>query len=244
MSSTQNINDSYNRIPQSKVKETGRGNVSRPAFPVAAVRVPDISINKSPAVIVSPVQSALNAYDADAQISLTKLRDIVVGPAQQLNEARLEELIQLFEEREESLHAALREMQKQNMEFELTLNKTLSEKLNFLKTEFLSITENVLDYTKRTATDLSQEIANCRNEASLLVADTKSVVTQKIDALETYSKSALDQKSEQLQVEMGRLHSTQKSYIESKGRASHIAIGRLLKEAGESLARESGSMAG
>ncbi len=211
------------------------------AFRATAPRAKNMIMEQGDAGSTPHVGLALNAMDSDAQTALMKLRELVVGPSQQLNEARLEELIKLCEEREDQLQAALRDMQLRNSDLEFELRKVLSENSNSLRSEILDINESLLEQSKKTSTALHDDIATLRKEIHVLTQNSKETASQRIDATEVRFNASLTKKFDHLQSEMIQLRDLMMANIENERRSSHASIGRLLQEAGESLAREAGT---
>ena len=224
-----------------KSKDGERVGGSEVAFRAATPRAKNMMIEQTDAASTPHVELALNAMDSDAQTALMKLRELVVGPSQQLNEARLEELIKLCEEREEQLQAALRDMQLRNSDLEFELKKVLSENSNSLRSEILDINESLLEQAKKTSAGLHDDLSSLRKETNALTQNVKDIAAQRIDATEARLSAALTKKFDHLQSEMVQLRDMMLANVEDERRSSHVAIGRLLQEAGETLARESGS---
>ena len=229
-----------------KLKEIGRINISSVSFPVTNPRSPRSSVdgaeatNSMPSEAISnmtpAVQVAMGAVDADAQSVLMKLRELVVGPSQQLNEARLEELISLCELRDEQLHAALRDMEQRNAELEYELKKLLADNNDALRLELQEGHQNMAEQSLKTAVGLREDIGTLREETNVLVQVTTDAILQKIDAAEARANSSLTQRCDQLQMAMGQLQELMMATVENERRATNKSLGRFLQEAGESLA--------
>ncbi len=226
-----------------KAKEGDRVGGSEVAFRAAPPRAKNMMTEQTDTPSMQHVELSLNATDSDAHSALMKLRELVVGPSQQLNEARLEELIKLCEEREEQMQAALRDMQLRNSDLEFELRKVLSENSNSLRSEILDINESLLEQSKRTSAGLHDDMGSLRKETSALTLSVKEMAAQRIDATEARFSASLTKKFDHLQSEMIQLRDLLTANIESERRSSHAAIGRLLQEAGETLARDSGMKA-
>jgi hypothetical protein len=185
----------------------------------------------------SPVQMAMVAGQAEAQDALAKLRDLLVGPTQQLNEARLEELIKLFEERENDLRSALRDMQKRNSELEVALKQSDLENANALKTEMRSVTDSMATDMKKGFTSLREELAVLRSEAHSLFAASKEFTVERIATLESRTASQLETRGEKIKGEVAAAHHALELKIRDESRNSQQVFSRVLKEAGEGLSR-------
>ena len=223
-----------------KPKDGERVGVSEVAFRAPTPRAKNMMTQQTEPTSMQPVELSLNAIDSDAHSALMKLRELVVGPSQQLNEARLEELIKLCEEREEQLQAALRDMQLRNSDLEFELRKVLSENSNSLRSEILDINESLMEQSKKTTAGLHDEMGALRKETNVLSQSVKDMAAQRIEATEARFNASLTKKFDHLQSEMIQLRDMLTANIDNERRASHVAIGRLLQEAGETLARESG----
>ena len=226
-----------------KGKEGERVGVSEVAFRATPPRAKNMMTEQTDTNSMQHVELSLNASDSDAHSALMKLRELVVGPSQQLNEARLEELIKLCEEREEQMQAALRDMQLRNSDLEFELRKVLSENSNSLRSEILDINESLLEQSKRASAGLHDDMGALRKETSALTLSVKEMAAQRIDATEARFSASLTKKFDHLQSEMIQLRDLLTANIESERRSSHAAIGRLLQEAGETLTRDSGMKA-
>ena len=224
-----------------KPKDGERVGVSEVAFRAPTPRAKNMMTQQTDPTSMQPVELSLNAIDSDAHSALMKLRELVVGPSQQLNEARLEELIKLCEEREEQLQAALRDMQLRNSDLEFELRKVLSENSNSLRSEILDINESLMEQSKKTTAGLHDEMGALRKETNVLSQSVKDMAAQRIEATEARFNASLTKKFDHLQSEMIQLRDMLTANIDNERRASHVAIGRLLQEAGETLARESGA---
>lgn len=223
-----------------KPKDGEHVGVSEVAFRATTPRAKNMMTEQADPTSMQPGELSLNAIDSDAHSALMKLRELVVGPSQQLNEARLEELIKLCEEREEQLQAALRDMQLRNSDLEFELRKVLSENSNSLRSEILDINESLLEQSKKTTAGLHDEMGALRKETNVLSQSVKDMSAQRIEATEARFNASLTKKFDHLQSEMIQLRDMLTANIDNERRASHVAIGRLLQEAGETLARESG----
>ncbi len=224
-----------------KAKDGERVGASEVAFRAPVPRAKNMMAEQSDNASTQQVALSLNAMDSDAHSALMKLRELVVGPSQQLNEARLEELIKLCEEREEQLQAALRDMQLRNSDLEFELRKVLSENSNSLRSEILDINESLLEQSKKTSASLHDDLSNLRKETNALTQNAKDLAVQRVEATEARFNASLTKKFDHLQSEMIQLRDMMAANIENERRTSHVSIGRLLQEAGEALAREAGS---
>jgi hypothetical protein len=187
--------------------------------------------------IPSPVQMAMVAGQADAQDALAKLRDLLVGPTQQLNEARLEELVNLFDERENDLRNAMRDMQKRNAELEVALKQSDIESSQKLKTEMLAVTDSLAAEMKKTFSSLREELAVLRSEAHSLFAASKEFAVERIATLESRTSATIDSKNEKIKGEVAAVSHALELKIRDEAKASQHTFSRVLKEASEGLNR-------
>jgi hypothetical protein len=185
----------------------------------------------------SPVQMAMVAGQAEAQDALAKLRDLLVGPTQQLNEARLEELIKLFEERENDLRSALREMQKRNAELEVALKQSDLQTANAIKTEMHAVTDSMANDMKKGFSSLREELAVLRSEAHSLFAASKEFAVERIATLETRVASQMETRGEKIKGEVAASAHALEQKIRDESRNSQQVFSRVLKEASEGMNR-------
>lgn len=183
------------------------------------------------------VDLAKTGGEMDAHAALLKLRELVVGPAQQLNEARLEELIKIFEEREAELRAVMRDIQKRNSELEVALKQSSLDQLNVFKSEFQSLTDSMNNESKKIVTNIRDDISAARKEALSLVQDAKSVGDQKLEALSVRTKSLVEAETGKLRVDLETMSDNLETAVTASQRDAQLNISRVLKEASENMAR-------
>lgn len=188
-------------------------------------------------VTPTAVELARASGEADSHAVLLKLRELVVGPAQQLNEARLEELMNIFEERESELRGAMRDMQKRNSELEVALKQSCLDQLNAFKAEFQSLTDAMSIDAKKAVTSIRDDITAVRKEALSLVEDGKAVLEQKIEVQAARTKSLVDSETGKLRVDLKSMGNTLATAVENGQREAQLNISRVLKDASENLAR-------
>jgi hypothetical protein len=187
----------------------------------------------------STVEMARMSADSDANATLMKLRELVVGPAQQLNEARLEELMKIFEEREAELRAVMRDVQKRNSELEVELKQHSLEQLNACKAEFRASTEAMSAESKKTFATIRDEIAGARKEALTLIEDAKAVAEQKLEAQRVRLTSLLEAETSKLRLDQEAAAEKAENSLRLSQREAQLNISRILKDASDNLASAS-----
>ncbi len=175
--------------------------------------------------------------EADAHAALLKLRELVVGPAQQLNEARLEELMKIFEEREAELRGVMRDIQKRNSELEVALKQSSLDQLNVFKAEFQALTDSMSNESKKIVATIRDDISAARKEALSLVQDAKAVADQKLEAQAVRVKSLVESETGKLRVDIETMGDNLDTAVTASQREAQLNISRVLKEASENLAR-------
>jgi hypothetical protein len=185
----------------------------------------------------SSVDLARVGGDADAHAALLKLRELVVGPAQQLNEARLEELMKIFEEREAELRAVMRDIQRRNSELEVALKQSSLDQLNAFKSEFQALTDSMSNESKKVFSTIRDDISAARKEALSLVQDAKAVADQKLEAQHVRTISLVDAETGKLRVDLESLGDNLETAVSASQREAQLNISRVLKEASENLSR-------
>jgi F0F1-type ATP synthase membrane subunit b/b' len=189
------------------------------------------------AAVPTSVDLARSSTDFDANAALMKLRELVVGPTQQLNEARLEELIKIFDEREAELRGVMRDIQKRNSELEVTLKQSSLDQLNACKAEFQALTDSMTIESKKVFANIREELAGLRKETLSLVQDAKDVADQKLDAQQLRTKSQIDGETSKLRLDIETVTETLETAMTTGQREAQFNISRVLKEASENLAR-------
>jgi hypothetical protein len=208
------------------------------------VNVPMTITSESRAVVTRVRPSTPSAVDlvkagseTDAHAALLKLRELVVGPAQQLNEARLEELMKIFEEREAELRSVMRDIQKRNSELEVALKQSSLDQLNVFKAEFQALTDSMSNESKKLVASIRDDISAARKEALSLVQDAKAVADQKLEAQAVRTKSLVEAETGKLRVDIESMSDTLESAVTASQREAQLNISRVLKEASENMAR-------
>jgi hypothetical protein len=209
-----------------------------------SVTVPMTSANESHAASTrvrhtSPtaVDMARISADSDANAALMKLRELVVGPTQQLNEARLEELIKIFDEREAELRSVMRDIQKRNSELEVALKQSSLDQLNAFKAEFQTLTDTMTNENKKVFATVRDDISSARKEAMSLVQEAKAVADQKLEAQNLRTKSLVDAEAGKLRLDLESTTDKLETTVTLSQREAQSTISRVLKEASEQLAR-------
>ena len=183
------------------------------------------------------VELVRNSTDFDANAALMKLRELVVGPTQQLNEARLEELVKIFDEREAELRGVMRDIQKRNSELEVALKQSSLDQLNACKAEFQALTDSMTIESKKVFSNIREELASLRKETLSLVQDAKDVADQKLEAQQLRTKSLVDAETSKLRLDIETVSETLETAMTTGQREAQFNISRVLKEASENLAR-------
>lgn len=184
----------------------------------------------------SAVEMVRSSNDADANAALMKLRELVVGPTQQLNEARLEELMKIFEEREAELRAVMRDVQKRNSELEVALKQSSLDQLNECKAEFRALTDAMNAESKKTFATMRDDTALARKEALSLVEDAKTVADQKLEAQRLRLTSMVEAETSKLRLEQEAAAEKAENALVLNQREIQFNISRILKDASDSLA--------
>jgi hypothetical protein len=185
----------------------------------------------------SAVDVARLSGEADANAALMKLRELVVGPAQQLNEARLEELVKIFEEREAELRGVMRDIQKRNSELEVALKQSSLDQLNAFKSEFQALTDSMTTESKKVISHIREDISASRKETMSLVQEAKTMADQKLEAERIRTANLLDSETGKLRDDLETAAIKLETTVVASQREAHLQMSRALKEASESLAR-------
>jgi F0F1-type ATP synthase membrane subunit b/b' len=183
------------------------------------------------------VDMARSGADNDANAALMKLRELVVGPTQQLNEARLEELMKIFDEREAELRAVMRDIQKRNSELEVALKQSSLDQLNAFKAEFQALTDSMSGESKKVFSTIRDDISAARKEALSLVQDAKAVADQKLEAQHVRTLSLVDAETNKLRLDIDSATDKLETSVILSQREAQYNISRVLKEASENLSR-------
>ena len=183
------------------------------------------------------VDLARTSSEFDANAALMKLRELVVGPTQQLNEARLEELVKIFDEREAELRGVMRDIQKRNSELEVALKQSSLDQLNACKAEFQALTDSMTIESKKVFANIREELAGLRKETLTLVQDAKEVADQKLEAQQIRTKSLIDGETAKLRHDLETVSETLETAMTTGQREAQFNISRVLKDASENLAR-------
>jgi hypothetical protein len=185
----------------------------------------------------SEVDLARIGVDSDANAALMKLRELVVGPTQQLNEARLEELMKIFEEREAELRAVMRDVQKRNSELEVALKQSSLDQLNAFKSEFQTLTDGMSSESKKALSSIREDISASRKEAFSLAQETKTAFEKKLEAERIRTVKMVDSETGKLRADLESVSGKLEAALITNQRESQLQMSRVLKEASECLAR-------
>ena len=205
--------------------------------PLALVAKAAVSEAPPRYVAATGVDLARNSAETDANAALMKLRELVVGPTQQLNEARLEELMKIFDEREAELRAVMRDLQKRNSELEVALKQSSLDQLNAFKAEFQALTDSMSNESKKVFSNIRDDISVARKEALSLVQDAKAVADQKLEAQHVRTISLVDAEAGKLRLDLASATDKLETTVILSQREAQFNISRVLKEASENLAR-------
>ena len=205
--------------------------------PLALVAKAAVSEAPPRYVAATGVDLARNSAETDANAALMKLRELVVGPTQQLNEARLEELMKIFDEREAELRAVMRDLQKRNSELEVALKQTSLDQLNAFKAEFQSLTDGMTIESKKVFSSIREELNAVRKEGLSLVQDAKDVADQKLEAQHLRTKGLVEGEIGKLRLDLASVSDTLETAMTLSQRETQNNISRVLKDASEHLAR-------
>jgi hypothetical protein len=208
--------------------------MTAPSSALGETATPDTRVRP---VMPTNVDLVRSTADSDANAALMKLRELVVGPTQQLNEARLEELVKIFDEREAELRGVMRDIQKRNSELEVALRQSSLEQLNACKAEFQALTDSMTLESKKVFSNIREELALLRKETLSLVQDAKDVADQKLDAQQLRTKSLVDAETSKLKLDIETMTETLETAMTTGQREAQFNISRILKDASENLAR-------
>jgi F0F1-type ATP synthase membrane subunit b/b' len=238
MSTMLDHNEVQNKVSPRKFREN-----RHPAMK-NAVTVPMAHANETQMVSTRVRHTAATSVDlarvgneTDAHAALLKLRELVVGPAQQLNEARLEELLKIFDEREAELRAVMRDIQRRNSELEVALKQSSLDQLNAFKAEFQALTDSMSAESKKVFSSIRDDISAARKEAMSLVQDAKAVADQKLEAQHVRTISLVDSETGKLRLDLESATERFETSVVLSQREAQFNISRVLKEASENLVR-------
>jgi hypothetical protein len=230
--------ETHMRMPARKFRETRhpamKGSVTVPMTLANEATTSSARTRQNPP---SAVELARIGVDSDANAALMKLRELVVGPTQQLNEARLEELMKIFEEREAELRAVMRDVQKRNSELEVALKQSSLEQLNAFKSEFQALTDGMSSESKKAISSIREDISASRKEALSLAQEAKTAVEKKLEAERIRTVKLVDSETGKLRVELESSTGKLEAALIANQRESQLQMSRVLKEASECLAR-------
>lgn len=193
-------------------------------------------VNGRAAAHVTAVDAAMKAVDADAHAALMKLRELVVGPSQKLNEARLEELMRIFEEREGVWDMEKREMLRRNSELETTIHHDNLNQLKEAKAEFIALTDAMAADARQAVATVRDELANLRREAQALVAGANLATDRKLESHQAWTRSLMDGGYDKMLAEMEKWAATFEARIQASQREAQLVLSRAFMEASETLA--------
>jgi F0F1-type ATP synthase membrane subunit b/b' len=205
--------------------------------PAAAVKDGASADTRARPAMPTGVDLVRNSADVDANAALMKLRELVVGPTQQLNEARLEELIKIFDEREAELRGVMRDIQKRNSELEVALKQSSLDQLNEFKAEFQALTDSMAAESKKVFASIREEMAAARKETLSLVQDAKDVADQKLEAHQLRTKNLIDTETSKLRLDLETVSETLETAMTTGQKEAQYNISRILKDAAENLTR-------
>jgi Skp family chaperone for outer membrane proteins len=136
-----------------------------PMPPRPAMR-PAAEMNRSRRLMVQTLRPAADEAGDDPRQSLESLRAILVGPAMQINDARLNELVAIMEERETSFNEALRALEDRTN----AAREQLEARLRTAEEQFTARLETAIHALAETAAkqhaELRTEIRDGLNTAS------------------------------------------------------------------------------
>jgi hypothetical protein len=162
---------------------------------------------------------------------------LVVGPAQQMNEARLEELMKIFEEREAELRGVMRDIQKRNSELEVALKQSNLDQLNVCKSEFQALTDNMITESKKAISAIREDISASRKETMSLVQEAKTMAEQKLEAERIRTANLMESEAGKFRDDLETFALKLETTVSAGQREARLQVSRTLKEASESLAR-------
>lgn len=224
--------DAYSAVPGKQVPPAvGRARVNMKA--VAAATVPMIA----PEAAIPSVERALNPSDVDSHATLAQLRDLVVGPSQRLNEARLEELIRLFDEREADIRGALREIERSGEELKITIDQNNVRTLNAFKAEFMAAANVMSDDMKKAIGNLREEIAAVRKESQSLVQALGDATERGMLEVQQRFEDTTTTKLAKMKAEMDLLQDSLNQRMINCQREAQLAISRIFNVTADDLAR-------
>ncbi len=211
------------------------------SYPAAAVvsprqEVPEVKVVQVP----SAVDVAMKSTEADAHAALMKLRELVVGPSQLLNEARLEELMKIFEEREAKWTSERDTMLRHNAALENGLRQENLNQLNAAKAEFITLTEGMAADAQRAVTTVREELSVLRKEAHALVENSNLATDQKLESQQAWTRSLMDGGYNKMLSEMEKWANSFEARIQTGQREAQLVLSRAFMEASETLARGAG----
>ena len=238
MSTMLDHNEVQNKVSPRKFRENRHPAMKNTVtVPMAHANETHVASTRVRHTTPTSVDMARISADTDANAALMKLRELVVGPTQQLNEARLEELMKIFEEREAELRAVMRDMQKRNSELEVALKQSSLDQLNAFKAEFQALTDSMSNESKKVFSTIRDDISVARKEALSLVQDAKAVADQKLEAQHVRTISLVDAEAGKLRLDLASATDKLETTVILSQREAQFNISRVLKEASENLAR-------
>lgn len=198
---------------------------------------PSMTIPKIIPEGVHSVERSMQPLDVDSHATLNQLRDLVVGPTQRLNEARLEELIKIFEEREAELRGALRDVERKNEDLRTSIDQNSVKTLMAFKAEFQAMTAELSEEMKKAVSNLREEIAAARKDAQALVQALGEGADRNMKELEARMDSASTLKVSKLKSEMDVMAESMAQRMVACQREAQTALGRILAGAADEISR-------
>jgi hypothetical protein len=193
------------------------------------------------------VDRTLNAADADPQAVLMKVRELLVGPSQRLSEARLDELIKIFEEREAEMRASMEAQNERHNKNLKAAKQSAIEMIAILRDEFATTVNKLVADQAVAINGLKEMIAHgrkdledMRKESYSWVQASETATTQKLEAAEAFNTARHEQLISQIHTDMNLLKESLLSVIVASQREARSQVSRTLMNAGEELAKSAG----
>jgi hypothetical protein len=193
------------------------------------------------------VDRTLNAADADPQAVLMKVRELLVGPSQRLSEARLDELIKIFEEREAEMYVAMETLNERHNKNLKAAKQSTIELITNLRDEFaMTINKLVADQAiavngvKDMIAQDRKDMEDMRKESYAWVQASEAATLQKLEAAEAFNTARHDEMVSQNRTDMNLLKENLLSVIVASQREARSQVSRTLMNAGEELAKSAG----
>jgi hypothetical protein len=193
------------------------------------------------------VDRTLNAADVDPQAVLMKVRELLVGPSQRLSEARLDELIKIFDEREADMRNAMEILnERQNKNLKAAKQSTM-ELITVLRDEFATTINKIvadqagaIEGVKELIAHVRKDMEEVRKESYAWVQASEAATTQKLEAAEAFNTARHEEFVSQTRTDMNLLKENLLSVIAASQREARSQVSRTLMNAGEELAKSAG----